>query len=166
MNNIECVVAVLARHREARHWTDEAVAANLLAELGLDPTDKAAHATAAIDLAQVTEDQVTAAEKAAEQADETARELRARLNDQNTGTEPETDAEDAKREADRQNAERAEADRVKAARVASVETLRLEQVEAERVEAERLAGVEKQRQEQVEADRIEAERAANTDKQG
>jgi hypothetical protein len=36
MNNLECVISVLERHREARRWADEAVARDLLAALGLD----------------------------------------------------------------------------------------------------------------------------------
>lgn len=35
--NLECAMAVLAQHREARNWTDAAVAVDLLAQLGLDP---------------------------------------------------------------------------------------------------------------------------------
>ncbi len=45
MNNMECAIAVLASHRAARQWTDEAVAAEMLAQLGLDPAGVAAHAT-------------------------------------------------------------------------------------------------------------------------
>lgn len=51
MTNLERVVAVLERHREARQWTDEAVARDLLTELGMDA-----------DTHVVTEDEVTAAE--------------------------------------------------------------------------------------------------------
>jgi hypothetical protein len=46
MNTLECAIAVIARHREARTWTDAAVAANVLAELGVDPTADAPHASA------------------------------------------------------------------------------------------------------------------------
>lgn len=35
--NYESVVSVLAAHREARRWSDEAVAADLCARLGIDP---------------------------------------------------------------------------------------------------------------------------------
>ncbi len=45
MTNLECTVAVLAKHREARQWTDEAVAAELVAQLGLDPAGDAKNAT-------------------------------------------------------------------------------------------------------------------------
>ncbi len=34
---LDRVVAVLTRHREARHWTDDAVARELCAELAIDP---------------------------------------------------------------------------------------------------------------------------------
>ena len=37
MTNLECAIAVLATHREARRWTDEAVAADLMVQLKLDP---------------------------------------------------------------------------------------------------------------------------------
>lgn len=37
MNNLECVVAVLEKHREARQWADLAVAGDLLTQLGVDP---------------------------------------------------------------------------------------------------------------------------------
>lgn len=37
MTNLETAVAVLERHREARRWDDRDVAADLLAQLGLDP---------------------------------------------------------------------------------------------------------------------------------
>lgn len=36
VTNLECTVAVLEKHREARGWTDQEVAADLLAQLGLD----------------------------------------------------------------------------------------------------------------------------------
>ena len=38
MNNLDCALGVLAKHREARRWTDEAVAADLLAQLRLEPS--------------------------------------------------------------------------------------------------------------------------------
>lgn len=37
MTNLELVISILAKHREARAWTDEAVAADMLAQLGVDP---------------------------------------------------------------------------------------------------------------------------------
>lgn len=45
MTNLERVVAVLERHREARRWADEAVARDLLAELGVDVDGRVLTAT-------------------------------------------------------------------------------------------------------------------------
>ena len=97
MNNMECVVAVLASHREARHWSDEAVALDLLAQLGLDAQGEAKHAAPVIDPNMVTEDQVVAAEAAAKEATDKARAAREALDAQ-TKTDAQTDAE-AKAEA-------------------------------------------------------------------
>ena len=36
MTNLEITIATLAAHREARRWSDDAVAIDLLARLGLD----------------------------------------------------------------------------------------------------------------------------------
>lgn len=36
MTNLETIIAVLAGHREARQWSDDAVAADLVTKLGLD----------------------------------------------------------------------------------------------------------------------------------
>jgi hypothetical protein len=36
VTNLDLVISVLATHREARRWSDEVVAADLLAHLGLD----------------------------------------------------------------------------------------------------------------------------------
>lgn len=44
MNNLECAIAVLAKHREARQWADDVVAADLVAQLGLDPQGNAKNA--------------------------------------------------------------------------------------------------------------------------
>jgi hypothetical protein len=41
---MECAVAVLAKHREARMWDDNVVAADMLAQLGLDPAHEAPNA--------------------------------------------------------------------------------------------------------------------------
>lgn len=49
MTNLETAVAILAKHREARQWTDEAVAADLLAQLGLDAAAEVTDATAQAD---------------------------------------------------------------------------------------------------------------------
>lgn len=93
MNNFDCAVAVLARHREARHWTDDAVAADLVAQFGLDPTGNAEHATTVIDPHLVTEDQVAAAEAAALKATAVHNDLRAALDAQKARTEPVLDAD-------------------------------------------------------------------------
>jgi hypothetical protein len=93
MNNTECVVAVLARHRAARQWADDAVAADLLVQLGLDPAAEAEHATPAVDASLVTEDQVAAAEAAAKKATEEAAKLRAVLDRQKAPVEAATEAE-------------------------------------------------------------------------
>lgn len=45
MTNLERVVSVLERHREARRWADEAVARDLLAELGVDADGRVLAAT-------------------------------------------------------------------------------------------------------------------------
>ncbi len=37
MTNHECLAALLERERHARQWTDEGVAAVILAHLGIDP---------------------------------------------------------------------------------------------------------------------------------
>jgi hypothetical protein len=77
ITNLECAIAVLAVHRGARDWTDEAVAADLLTQLGLDATGEATNAR------PVTEDQVTAAEAAAKKATDKAKAARDRLNAEN-----------------------------------------------------------------------------------
>jgi hypothetical protein len=70
MNNRECALAVLTKHREARTWTDEAVADELLAQLDLDPAAVAEKASL------VTEEQAAAAEAAAKAAADKATSLR------------------------------------------------------------------------------------------
>jgi hypothetical protein len=67
MTNLECAIAVLALHREERRWTDEAVAADLLAKLDIDPAAEAAHAVVVAGPV-VSEDEVIAAEAAAKEA--------------------------------------------------------------------------------------------------
>ena len=49
MNNMECAVRCLESHREARGWTDSAVATDLLAQLGLDPEGEAKNAVVPVD---------------------------------------------------------------------------------------------------------------------
>lgn len=77
MNNFECVVATLARHREARRWTDEAVAHELCAELGIDEAGEAKNATRIPVDPAITEAEVVAAETTARQAGEKAAAQRA-----------------------------------------------------------------------------------------
>jgi hypothetical protein len=92
MNNHEAVVAVLRRHREARAWTDEAAATEVLAQLGLDAGGEAKDATPAGDPSAVSEDEVTAHEQAAANAVQKAKEAREQLNQQQQaeGAEPTT----------------------------------------------------------------------------
>jgi hypothetical protein len=82
MTNLECTIAILASHREARRWTDEAVALDVLAQLGLDPAGDAAHASPIINPQQITEDEVVAAEAAAKEAADKARAAREALGAQ------------------------------------------------------------------------------------
>jgi hypothetical protein len=55
MTNLECAIAALEAHREARLWTDEAVAADLMVRLGLDPAAEVSPAAPAADAAVVDE---------------------------------------------------------------------------------------------------------------
>lgn len=91
MTNYDAVVAILRTQREARQWTDEAVATDLCTQLGLDPQGEATHATVSSgDPQAVTEDDVTAHEQAAYNAQQKAKEARAELNAQQQaeGAEP------------------------------------------------------------------------------
>lgn len=72
MTNLACVIAVLAAHRQARIWTDEFVAADLLARLRLDP---AAYAP-------IAESEVLAHEAAAKAAADMAKVARGAFNAQ------------------------------------------------------------------------------------
>jgi hypothetical protein len=83
MNNLECAVAVLSSHREARQWADEAVAADLLDQLGLDAAGEAKNARVVINTPLITEDEVVAAETAAKEAADKAAAARAALDAQN-----------------------------------------------------------------------------------
>lgn len=76
MNNLECVMNILAAHREARMWTDEAVARDVMVQLGLDAEGEAAHATPVI-MPGITEDEVKAHEAAAKEATDKAEAARA-----------------------------------------------------------------------------------------
>jgi hypothetical protein len=79
---MECVVSCLSTHREARGWTDQAVATDLLAQLGLDPDGEAKNAVAPHDPTLVTEAEVVAAETAAQEAVDKAKEARDKLHAQ------------------------------------------------------------------------------------
>jgi hypothetical protein len=72
MNNMECVVGTLARHREARMWSDDAVAADLLAQLGLKPDAEAKNAIEPPDPDVMAEHEVAAFELAAKEASDKA----------------------------------------------------------------------------------------------
>jgi hypothetical protein len=80
--NSECAINVLKTHREARGWTDQAVTADLLVQLGLDPAAEAKNAVAVVDPSLVTEAEVVAAEAAAKEAVDKARAARDALNAQ------------------------------------------------------------------------------------
>ena len=93
--NLECVIAVLAGHREARQWTDEAVAADLVAQLGLDPAGEAKNAKPVV-MPGITEDEVVAHETAAKEAADKAKAARDALNAQKAeAAKPAADAEKA-----------------------------------------------------------------------
>ena len=87
--NLEAAVAVLKSHRDARGWSDAAVATDLLAQLGLDATGNAKHAKPVVDPNQITEAEVVAHETAAQQAADKAKHARAQLTAQ-SGAEPTT----------------------------------------------------------------------------
>jgi hypothetical protein len=82
--NVECVVNVLAAHREARQWSDAAVATDLVAQLGLDPAGNAAKAAPVVPPG-ITEDEVLAHETAAKDAVAKAEASRAALKAQRAG---------------------------------------------------------------------------------
>jgi hypothetical protein len=83
MNNLEATVAVLAAHREARQWTDEAVAADLVAQLGLKPDGEAKNAKPVVPPG-ITEAEVVAHETAAKEATAKAKAAREALDAQTT----------------------------------------------------------------------------------
>jgi hypothetical protein len=87
MTNLECTLNVLAMHREARGWSDEAVATDLLTQLSLDPAGTAKNATTpAPDPAVVTEADVAVAETAAGVATDKAEAARGALHAQTAAT--------------------------------------------------------------------------------
>lgn len=79
MDNLECAMAVLAAHREARQWDDRAVAMDMLAQLGMKPDGEAKNAVAPVPPG-ITEDEVLAHEAAAKEATDKAAAARAELN--------------------------------------------------------------------------------------
>ena len=82
MTNLECVMNILASHREARKWDDHAVAVDLVAQLGLKPDDVAENAIVPVNPALVTEAEVVDRETAAKEATEKAKWARAALDAQ------------------------------------------------------------------------------------
>jgi hypothetical protein len=78
MTNLQAITAILAAHREARRWTDDAVAADLVAQLGLDPAADAKNAAPVIQPG-ITEAEVVAHEHAAMDAVDKAMGARAAL---------------------------------------------------------------------------------------
>src|SRR3954464_7559491 len=93
--NRECVVAALAGHRQAGPWTDEAVADDLVAQLGLRPDAEAKNAKPIVDPNALSEDEVIAAEAQAKEASDKAKAARATFDAQRR------DAQQAEREASR-----------------------------------------------------------------
>lgn len=81
MTNLECVIAALAAHREARQWDDAVVAADLVAQLGLNPDGNAAKAKPH-NMPGITEAEVVAHEAAAKEAALKAEAARAALKAQ------------------------------------------------------------------------------------
>lgn len=81
VNNYDCAVAVLAAHRAMMNWTDEDVARDLVAQLGLDPVGEAKNARPVV-AAGITEDEVLAHEAAAQAAVDKAKAARAELDAQ------------------------------------------------------------------------------------
>jgi hypothetical protein len=86
VNNLETVINVLASHREARQWTDTAVADDILSQLDVDPTGEAKNAAPVI-VGGITEDEVIAAETAAKEAADKATAARDALNRQTAAPE-------------------------------------------------------------------------------
>jgi hypothetical protein len=80
MNNRECVLAVLTKHREARAWDDGAVADDLLMQLDIDPTAEAKNATKVRADTDALAAEIAAAEVAAKEADDKVAALRSQLD--------------------------------------------------------------------------------------
>ncbi len=127
--NMECVVAVLAGHRAARTWTDEAVATEILKQLGLKPDAVATNAVPQV-VARVTDDQIMAAEAAREKATNDLAELHAKRKAEHVSDEAEK--VDAKAIAEEQAKFEADAKAADAARVADIRAMQAAQVAAAR----------------------------------
>lgn len=125
MNNRECVIAVLTAHREARNWSDESVADDLLAQLDVKPDAEAKKARPVVNQDMVSEDEVAAVEAAAKQAADKAKEARDALNAQKA-KEAQDKADDAAEQARAQkeaaDAAKARADSPKPAPIVSKPT--------------------------------------------
>ena len=84
--NAEAATAILEKHRLARRWDDAVVAADLLAQLDLDPAGVAAKAAVVATVALADVEAATAAARAAawqyQIADDKASKLRAEYEDQ------------------------------------------------------------------------------------
>lgn len=98
--NRECVVATLASHRQAGQWTDESVADDLVAQLGLRPDADAKNAKPIVDPSLMSEDEVIAAEAQAKEVSDKAKAARATFDAQRR------DAQQAEREASRSQSQR------------------------------------------------------------
>lgn len=95
MTNLEAAVAVLTKHREARQWSDEAVAADLLTQLGLDAPGDAKNAAPVVPPG-ITEDEVLAQEAAAKEAADKAKAAREALDAQAKADAGDTSVVEAK----------------------------------------------------------------------
>lgn len=106
MNNLDCVMNAIEAHRIGGQWTNEAVARDILGQLGLDTNAEAKNAAPPLpDPNIVTEDEVAQAELAAKQAQDKADEARAKLAAQQA--EAAADDEAAKKAAEKAEATRA-----------------------------------------------------------
>ena len=77
MNNLACTMGIILKHREARDWSDSAVAMDLLNQLGLDTMGEAKNPAP---VADPMEAEVEKAEANAKVATETAKTLRAEFD--------------------------------------------------------------------------------------
>lgn len=93
--NRECVVAALEQHRLGGAWNPEAVADDVIAQLGLKPDSDAKNAKPIVDPNALSEDEVRAAEAQAKEAQDKAKAVREQFNAQ------QREANQAEREAAR-----------------------------------------------------------------